>query len=159
MAKKGVNKVILVGNIGNDPEMRYMPDGTAVATISLATSETWKDKNTGQQNEKTEWHRAVAFGKLAEIIGQYAHKGSKLYLEGKLQTRKWTDQQGVDRYTTEIVINDMQMLDSRQDQPQQQASQQQAPQNRPQQSQQAAPPQVEDWDDIPFAKHHSINGV
>lgn len=151
MAEKGVNKVILVGNCGNDPEMRYMPDGTAVATVSLATSETWKDKNTGQPQERTEWHRCTCFGKLAEIIGQYVHKGSKLYIEGKLRTRKWTDQQGVDRYTTEVAIEKMQMLDSRQDQPQQQANQQQAPQNRPQQSQQAAPT-FDDFDDesIPF---------
>ena len=97
MAARGINKVILVGNIGNEPEMRYMPNGNAVATISLATSDTWKDKNTGEPQERTEWHRVVFFGKLAEIVGQYVHKGSKLYVEGRLQTRKWTDQQGVDR--------------------------------------------------------------
>lgn len=117
MAARGINKVILVGNIGNEPEMRYMPNGNAVATVSLATSDTWKDKNTGEQQERTEWHRVVFFGKLAEIVGQYVHKGSKLYVEGRLQTRKWTDQQGVDRYTTEVVVDmggTMQLLDSRQ---------------------------------------------
>ncbi|AWM79683.1 single-stranded DNA-binding protein [Gammaproteobacteria bacterium ESL0073] len=151
---KGVNKVILVGNIGNEPEMRYMPNGNAVATVSLATSDTWKDKNTGEPQGRTEWHRVVFFGKIAEIVGQYVHKGSKLYVEGRLVTRKWTDQQGIERYTTEIVVDmggTMQLLDSRQDQPQQQANQQQSPQNRPQQNQQAAPPTFEDFDDsVPF---------
>lgn len=112
MASRGVNKVILVGNVGNDPEVRYMPNGNAVANVSVATSETWKDKNTGDQQEKTEWHRVVFFNRLAEIVEQYVKKGSKLYLEGRLQTRSW-DQDGVKRYTTEIVANEMQMLDSR----------------------------------------------
>lgn len=113
MASRGVNKVILVGNLGQDPDIRYTPDGRAVANITLATSETWKDKNTGQQQEKTEWHRIVIFGKLAEIAGEYLKKGSQVYFEGKLQTRKWTDQEGQDRYTTEVVIDvngQMQML-------------------------------------------------
>ena len=109
----GVNKVILIGNLGNDPDMRYMPNGEPVANISIATSETWNDKNTGEKREKTEWHRVVAFRKLAEIIGQYCKKGSKIYIEGKLQTRKWTDQSGQQRYTTEIVADNIQMLDSR----------------------------------------------
>ncbi|MDP0588785.1 MAG: single-stranded DNA-binding protein [Candidatus Endonucleobacter bathymodioli] len=116
---RGVNKVILIGNLGNDPEVRYTPSGSAVANLSIATSESWKDRNTGQAQEKTEWHRVVIFGKLAEITQQYLRKGSKVYLEGKLQTRKWQDQQGQDRYSTEVVIDgfngQMQMLDGRQD--------------------------------------------
>ena len=113
MASRGVNKVILVGNLGKDPEVRYMPNGNAVANITVATSETWKDKNTGDSQEKTEWHRVVLFRKLGEIAGEYLKKGSKVYIEGKLQTRKWQDQNGQDRYTTEIVADQMQMLDSR----------------------------------------------
>lgn len=110
---RGVNKVILIGNLGRDPEIRYMPNGGAVANLALATSEVWKDKNTGEQQEKTEWHRVVLFRRLAEIAGEYLKKGSKVYIEGKLQTRKWQDNQGQDRYTTEIVGNELQMLDSR----------------------------------------------
>ena len=113
----GVNKVIIVGNLGKDPEVRFMPNGGAVANITVATSDTWKDKQTGEQKEKTEWHRVVMFGKLAEIAGEYLKKGSKVYLEGSLQTRKWTNQQGQDQYTTEIVLQGfngvMQMLDSK----------------------------------------------
>ncbi len=113
----GVNKVIIVGNLGKDPEVRFMPNGGAVANITVATSESWKDKQTGEQKEKTEWHRVVMFGKLAEIAGEYLKKGSKVYLEGQLQTRKWTNQQGQDQYTTEIVLQGyngvMQMLDGR----------------------------------------------
>ncbi|MBV7434533.1 single-stranded DNA-binding protein [Cardiobacteriaceae bacterium TAE3-ERU3] len=112
---KGINKVILIGNLGADPDMRSMPSGDQVANLSLATSERWDDKQTGEKREKTEWHRVVAFGKLAEIIGQYCRKGSKLYIEGRLQTRKWTDNQGIEKYSTEIIANDMQMLDSRGD--------------------------------------------
>tara|TARA_B100001142_G_scaffold311272_1_gene345534 strand:+ start:277 stop:750 length:474 start_codon:yes stop_codon:yes gene_type:complete len=112
VASRGVNKVILVGNVGNDPEVRYMPNGNAVANISIATSDTWKDKTTGDQQEKTEWHRVVFFNRLAEIVEQYVKKGSKLYVEGRLQTRSW-EQDGVKRYSTEIVSNEMQMLDSR----------------------------------------------
>ena len=113
MASRGVNKVILIGNLGQDPEVRYMPNGNAVTNISVATSESWKDKNTGADQERTEWHRVVMFRRLAEIAGEYLRKGSKVYIEGKLQTRKWQDQQGQDRYTTEIVADNMQMLDSR----------------------------------------------
>ncbi len=113
MASRGVNKVILVGNLGKDPEVRYMPNGGAVATITVATSETWKDKQSGEQQEKTEWHRVVMFNRLGEIAGEYLKKGSKIYLEGRLQTRKWQGQDGQDRYTTEIVASEMQMLDSR----------------------------------------------
>ena len=113
MASRGINKVILIGNLGQDPEVRYMPNGGAVCNITVATSETWKDKNSGEQQEKTEWHRVVMFRRLAEIAGEYLKKGSKVYLEGKLQTRKWQDQQGQDRYTTEVVADEMQMLDSR----------------------------------------------
>lgn len=110
---RGVNKVILIGNLGKDPEVRYSPNGGAVANVTIATSESWKDKNTGEQVEKTEWHRVVFFRRLAEIVGEYLKKGSKVYIEGKLQTRKWQDKDGQDRYTTEIVANEMQMLDSR----------------------------------------------
>ena len=112
MASRGINKVILVGNAGNDPEFRVMPNGNGVANVSLATSETWKDKSTGDQQEKTEWHRVIFFNRLAEIVEQYIKKGSKLYIEGRLQTRSW-EQDGVKRYTTEIVASEMQMLDSR----------------------------------------------
>ena len=112
MASRGVNKVILVGNVGNDPEVRYMPNGNAVANVSVATSDSWKDRNTGDQQERTEWHRVVFFNRLAEIVEQYVKKGTKLYLEGRLQTRSW-EQDGAKRYSTEIVANEMQMLDSR----------------------------------------------
>ncbi|CAL7959422.1 Single-stranded DNA-binding protein [Gammaproteobacteria bacterium] len=110
---RGVNKVILIGNLGNDPEVRYTPNGNAVATISLATSETWRDKQSGELQDRTEWHRVVFFNRLAEIVGEYLHKGSKIYVEGSLRTRKWQDKTGMDRYTTEIIANEMHMLDSR----------------------------------------------
>lgn len=167
---RGVNKVILVGNLGNDPETKYMPSGGAVTNITVATSESWKDKNTGQAQERTEWHRVVFFNKLAEIAGEYLRKGSKVYVEGSLRTRKWQDQGGQDRYTTEIVANEMQMLDSRggasgggdtnydQSEPRQSAPRQSAPrQSAPRQSapsQQEAPPPPANFDDfdddIPF---------
>lgn len=110
---RGINKVILVGNLGKDPEVRYSPSGQAVANATLATSESWKDKNTGEKQERTEWHRVVFFGRLAEIAGEYLKKGAQIYVEGRLQTRKWQDKEGQDRYTTEIVANEMQMLGSR----------------------------------------------
>ena len=110
---KGINKVILIGNLGQDPEVRYSSDGNAICNITVATSESWKDKSTGEAREKTEWHRIVMFRRLAEIAGEYLAKGSKVYIEGKLQTRKWQDKQGNDRYTTEIVADQMQMLDSK----------------------------------------------
>jgi single-strand DNA-binding protein len=110
-----VNKVILVGNLGKDPEMRFLPSGEAIANFSLATSETWKDKNTGEKKEATEWHRCSAFGKLADIIGQYVKKGSSIYVEGSLKTRKWQDKDGSDRYTTEIKVDQMKMLGSKGD--------------------------------------------
>ena len=110
---RGVNKVILIGNLGRDPEVRYMPSGQAAANVTLATSESWKDKNTGDAQERTEWHNVVFFGRLAEIAGEYLKKGSKIYVEGSLRTRKWQDKEGRDRYTTEIVAAEMQMLDSR----------------------------------------------
>ncbi|WP_020682663.1 single-stranded DNA-binding protein [Marinobacterium rhizophilum] len=110
---RGVNKVILVGNLGGDPEVRYMPSGNAVTNVTLATSESWKDKNTGQMQERTEWHRVVFFNKLAEIAGEYLRKGSQVYVEGALRTRKWQDQSGQDKYTTEIVASEMQMLGGR----------------------------------------------
>jgi len=147
---KGVNKVLIIGNLGQDPEVRYMPNGNAVANFTVATSESWQDQQ-GQKQDRTEWHRIVIYRKLAEIAGQYLHKGSKVYLEGKLQTREWQDQQGQKRYTTEIICHEMQMLDSKQDgqpsylgdQSRQAASNQRQPQQRaPQQSaQRQAPPQ------------------
>lgn len=171
MASRGVNKVILVGNLGQEPETKFMPSGGAVANISIATSESWKDKNTGQQQDRTEWHRVVFFNRLAEIAGEYLHKGSKIYIEGSLRTRKWQGQDGQDRYTTEIVASEMQMLDSRGDNSGQysqasnqannqggQAATQQAPpqQAQPQAPQQQAQPQAPAAgfdnfdDDIPF---------
>lgn len=108
---RGVNKVILIGNLGNDPEVRFLPTGVAVANISVATSESWKDKTTGENQERTEWHRVVLYRRLAEIVGEYLRKGSKVYIEGKLRTRKWQDQSGADRYTTEILADELQMLD------------------------------------------------
>lgn len=170
---RGINKVILIGNLGQDPETRYMPSGGAVTNVTLATSETWKDKTTGQPQERTEWHRVVFFNRLGEIAGEYLKKGSKVYVEGSLRTRKWQGQDGQDRYTTEIVASEMQMLDSRggagggmndgsynqappqQRQPQQAAAPQQQNQNQPPQ-QQNQPPQppagsFDDFDDdIPF---------
>lgn len=111
---RGINKVILIGNLGNDPEVRYTPNGSAVANITLATSTSWRDKQTGELQERTEWHRIAFFNRLAEIVGEYLHKGSKIYVEGSLRTRKWQDKTtGADRYTTEIIANEMQMLDSR----------------------------------------------
>ncbi len=110
---RGINKVILVGNVGVDPDVRHMPNGNAVTTLSIATSETWKDKQTGDKQERTEWHRVVCFNRLGEIAGEYIRKGSKLYVEGSLRTRKWQDPQGQDRYTTEIIASDLQMLDSK----------------------------------------------
>ncbi len=165
MASKGVNKVILIGHLGQDPEIHYMPSGGAVANLTLATSESWRDKQTGEMKEKTEWHRVVIFGKLAEIAGEYLRKGSQVYIEGSLQTRKWQDQSGQDRYTTEVVVNiggTMQMLGGNGGnqagiqkpqqnqgwgQPQQPQAQKQASSN---QTPQSEPPQ--DWDDqeIPF---------
>lgn len=112
MASRGINKVILVGNVGQDPETRYMPNGNAVTNISIATSETWKDKNTGEQQERTEWHRVTFYQRLAEIVAEYVKKGTKLYVEGRLQTRSW-EQDGVKKYATDIIANEMQMLDSR----------------------------------------------
>lgn len=110
---RGINKVILIGNIGGDPEVRYMPSGGAVTTLSLATTETWKDKQSGEKQERTEWHRVVCFNRLGEIAGEYVKKGSRIYIEGSLRTRKWQDAQGQDRYTTEIVASEMQLLDSK----------------------------------------------
>lgn len=163
---RGVNKVILIGNVGGDPEVRYMPNGNAVANVTLATSDSWKDKQTGQQQERTEWHRVVFFGRLAEIVGEYVRKGSKLYVEGRLQTREW-EKDGVKRYTTEVVVDingQMQLLDSRGQgggdnmgqRPQQ--SRPAAPQQQQQYAQQPAPAQqpqqMPDYDsfddDIPF---------
>jgi len=127
MSSKGVNKVILVGNLGQDPEVRYQPSGGAVANLSIATSESWRDKQTGENKEQTEWHRVVLFGKLAEVAGEYLRKGSQVYIEGKLRTRKWQDQAGQEKYTTEVVVNVggvMQMLGGKQDSGQQQKPQQ-----------------------------------
>jgi single-strand DNA-binding protein len=153
----GVNKVILLGNLGKDPEVRFMPNGGGVANLTIATSETWKDKQTGEQKEKTEWHRVVMFGKLAEIAGEYLKKGSKVYIEGSLQTRKWQNQQGQDQYTTEIVVQgfngSMQMLDGRNTQ----ADQVGGNTNTPAQQSHPTPPKVNPQEplidpdeDIPF---------
>lgn len=153
---RGVNKVILVGNCGQDPETRFSGAGAAITNISVATSESWKDKQTGQQQERTEWHRVVFFNRLAEIAGEYLKKGSKVYIEGSLRTRKWQDQSGQDRYTTEIVANEMQMLDSRGSQGGMQNDGGYAPQQGSSAPRQAPAPQPvaaggDDWDDdIPF---------
>jgi single-strand DNA-binding protein len=119
MASKGINKVIIIGNLGQDPEVRHMPSGGAVTNVSIATSESWKDKETGQQQDKTEWHRVVFFNRLAEISGEYLKKGSKVYIEGSLRTRSW-EQDGIKRYSTDIIASDMQMLDSKNEQSTQQ---------------------------------------
>ncbi|MEY0555059.1 single-stranded DNA-binding protein [Providencia rettgeri] len=160
MASRGVNKAILIGNLGQDPEIRYMPNGGAVANLTLATSESWRDKQTGEMREKTEWHRVCIFGKLAEVAGEYLKKGSQVYIEGSLQTRKWQDLSGQDRYTTEVVVNiggTMQMLGDNNNQAgsQQPARQPQQPQQQaPQRPQQSVPQNIEppmDFDDdIPF---------
>ena len=176
MARRGVNKVILLGNVGSDPELKYTTNGAGVSNFSIATNETWMDKNTNERQERTEWHRIVAWGRLAEICNQYLKKGSKVYIEGRLQTRSWEGQDGQKRYTTEIVAGEMQMLDSREDMgggnyggdrqqpatapsvaPQQGAPQQGAPQQgAPQQGapQQGGPPEPPPFndpdDDLPF---------
>ena len=139
---RGVNKAIILGNLGQDPEVRYSQGGKALCNLSIATSEKWKDKDSGEDQERTEWHRIVAFGRLAEVMGEHLHKGSQVYIEGKIQTRKWQDRDGNDRYTTEIVANDMQMLGSRQGGNPQSGG---AQQNR-----QEEQPQEEFDDDIPF---------
>ena len=147
----GINKVIILGRLGDDPLIRYMPNGNPVANLSVATSESWKDDQ-GQKQERTEWHRVVIFGKLADIAGQYLQKGSQVYIEGKLQTKKWQDQQGQDRYTTEIVVQGfggtMQMLDGKQSNNGQSNNQGGYQQQQPQQIQQDPSPEFED--DIPF---------
>ena len=151
---RGINKVILVGNLGNDPEVRYTPAGAAVTTISVATTESWKDKE-GNKQEKTEWHRVVFFSRLAEIAGEYLKKGSQVYIEGKLRTNKWQDQNGQDRYTTEILANEMQMLGCRGGDSGSGgfgggSSMPQAPKAKPQQNNNPAP-NFDDFDDeIPF---------
>ncbi len=151
---RGVNKVILIGNLGQDPETRYTPNGTAVVNVSLATDESYKDKNTQQMVEKTEWHRVVMFGKIAEIAGQYLAKGSKVYIEGKLQTRKWQDQSGQDRYTTEVVVDmkgTMQMLDSGKSPAPEGRQQTQSTQSQGRPERPPMPDPVDDFDDdIPF---------
>lgn len=144
---KGINKAIVVGTLGKDPDVKYTTGGSAVVNVSVATNESWKDKNTGETVEKTEWHRIVIFGKLAEIAAQYLRKGQQVYFEGKIQTRKWQDQNGQDRYSTEIVANEMQMLGGKSEgQTQPSAS----PQQRQTAAQQSAPPVDEGFDDIPF---------
>ncbi len=110
---RGVNKAIIVGNVGSDPEVRYMPSGSAVAEVSVATSEQWKDKQSGEKQERTEWHKVTFFGRLAEVVGEYVRKGSQIYVEGSIRTEKWQDKQGQDRYTTKIIANEMQMLGGR----------------------------------------------
>ena len=142
-----INKVILIGNLGADPETRYMPGGDAVCTLRLATTDKWKDKASGEKKELTEWHRVVFYRKLAEIAGQYLKKGSTVYIEGRIRTRKWTDKEGQERYTTEIEANEMQMLGGRQ-------SSDSAPSEKPQRNAQGAPKQsFEDDGEIPFTPH------
>nr|UVN10081.1 MAG: single-strand binding protein family protein [Bacteriophage sp.] len=160
MASRGINKVILVGRVGQDPEIRYMPSGGAVANLTIATSESWRDKQTGEVKEKTEWHRVVVFGKLAEIVGEYVKKGSQIYVEGKLQTRTWTDGNGVEKWTTEVVLNGpnaiMQMLGGKADggqqgQPQGQPRTQSGPaRQRSKPQQQSNEPPMDFDDDILF---------
>lgn len=157
MATRGVNKVIILGTLGQDPEIRYMPNGGAVANLSVATSESWNDKATGEKKEQTEWHRVVIFGKLAEIAGEYLRKGSQVYFEGQLRTRKWTDNAGVEKYTTEIVIQQMggvmQMIGGKRDdsqQPRQQPGQQSGQQSGQQQGVRGGQQQPPMTDDIPF---------
>lgn len=152
---RGINKVILIGNLGADPEVRYTPANTAVCNISVATTDQWRDKQTGEQQEKTEWHKVVMFNRLGEIAGEYLKKGSKVYIEGRLQTRKWQGQDGQDRYTTEIVANEMQMLDGRSGSgaaPMDDAGYGNRPQNAPQQKSRQSPSPADDdlADDIPF---------
>jgi single-strand DNA-binding protein len=154
---RGINKVILIGNVGGDPETRYMPNGNAITSITLATTDSWKDKQTGEQKDRTEWHRVVFFGKVAEIAGEYLRKGSQVYIEGRLQTREW-EKDGVKRYTTEIVVDmngSMQLLGGKPDGERQQQRNSQAPERRPpapRQSSQPEPPPMDDFDDgdIPF---------
>lgn len=150
---RGINKVILIGNLGNDPDTRFTPQGAAVTNLSIATDESYKDKQTGQIVPKTEWHRVILFNRLAEIAKEYLQKGSKVYIEGRLQTRKWQNKEGVDMYTTEIVGNELQMLDSKQDGQQSQAPRQQ--QQRPSHAgnvkhQAPAPEPYDHMSDIPF---------
>jgi len=151
MFNRSVNKVVLVGNLGKDPEIRYMPNGSAVANLTLATTESWKDKQTGERKDKTEWHRLTVFNRLGEMCGEFLKKGAKIYVEGKLQTRKWQGQDGQDRYTTEIVVDEIQMMDARQNTasaqgqsqrpaPQQAAPAQQSWGNAPQQAVPQQPP-------------------
>lgn len=175
MSSRGVNKVIIVGRLGQDPEVRYAPSGAAFANLSVATSEQWRDKQTGEQKEQTEWHRVVLSGKLAEVAGEYLRKGSEVYLEGKLRTRKWTDHSGVEKYTTEVLVGvggTMQMIGGRQEAGAQQqhssgGQRQQQPRTaqRPQQPPTASEPPMDFDDDIPFAPvtlpfpRHTIHAI
>jgi single-strand DNA-binding protein len=150
---RGINKVILIGNLGADPETRSMPSGMTVANIRVATSENWKDKQSGENKERTEWHNVALFGRLGEIAGEYLKKGSKVYIEGSLRTRKWQDKQGNDRYTTEIVANDMQMLDGRSEMGGGGGAPRQAPRDagrQPSEPEPQAGPADDFDDDIPF---------
>lgn len=159
---RGVNKAIIIGTLGRDPEVRYTGSGTAVATINVATNESWKDKQTGEQMERTEWHRIIVWGKLAEICSQYLKKGSQAYFEGRIQTKKWQDQSGADRYSTEINAHEMQMLGGKpqsHDNTDHRPKPQEAPQERPQQQSEGPPmdrngqstaPMDDGFDDIPF---------
>lgn len=144
---RGVNRVILIGNLCNDPETKYLPSGGAVTNVTVATSESWKDKNSGEMQERTEWHRVVFFNRLAEIAGEYLKKGAKVYVEGSLRTRKWQAQDGTDRYTTEIVASEMQMLGVRE----QSSGGEESPARKPAQQQRQSQPQADFGDDsIPF---------
>lgn len=159
MASRGVNRVTILGNLGNDPEVKHTNSGSAIANLTVATSEEWKDKTTGESKSLTEWHRVVLFGKLAEVAGEYLRKGSQVYIEGQLRTRKWTDNAGVEKYTTEIVVGMngvMQMIGGKQESKPQQSGWGQPQQPKPQQQSKTAPsgqsvPPMDFSDDIPFA--------
>lgn len=148
---RGVNKVILIGNLGQEPEVKYMPSGAAVCNMTVATTDAWSDKSSGERQERTEWHRVVLFRRLAEVAGEYLHKGSKVYIEGRLQTRKWQDKNGQERYTTEIVANDMQMLEARSSGTAEFDTQPATfPDNEPRSPQPSQPTNDDFDDDIPF---------
>lgn len=152
---KGINRVILIGNLGTDPEVRFMPNGGAVANLTIATSDAWTDKATGAKKEQTEWHRLVIYQRLAEVAGEYLRKGSKIYIEGRLRTRKWQDQQGVERYTTEIIVSELQMLDGK---PADAPAQQQRPQTTPQSRKAPPPPGYQGTGFNPQGNHPASGG-
>lgn len=155
MAKNGINKAIIMGRIGQDPETRYLPNGDAVTTMSIATGESWKDKQTGEKKESTEWHRVVLWRKLGEIAGEYCRKGGQVYIEGKLTTRKWQDQNGNDKYTTEIVADEMQLIGGKQESAKPETDAKQASYN----TQKPAPAGADFEDDIPFSSVMNCHAI